>query len=297
MLPEGPLDTGVVARPQAPPSAEPATRAVALLPRGVGDVVDTAIALYRRNAKLLIGTVAVVFVPVEFLSAFLNRNLFTQIHQLISSLQTSAQTGVPPSGRQFSNPLASLLLVVAAPLLFAAITAAAASSYLGRPMTVGQAWRASLRRFWGVLGLGILYALIVGFGTLFFVVPGIFLSIQLLVSMAALIVESAGPTTALDRSWRLVRRCWWRTFGVAVLAGLLYAFLIYLVVLPSYVLGFFAGGFGWLIVAVGTTLAQVVIVPLFAVAVVVDYFDLRIRKEAFDLAVSAQHLQALPAVP
>ena len=53
-----------------------------------------------------------------------------------------------------------------------------------------------------------------------------------------------------------------------------------------------AGPVGWLLLAIGGSLVQVLAVPFLVVVTVVVYFDLRIRKEAFDLAVTAQRVQS-----
>lgn len=292
-FPEEPPPAAVATASPGPPVLAPP---IPLLPRGVGDVVDTAIALYRRNARLLIGTVAIVILPLEFLNAFLNRNVLTDLRQALTNAQSSLQTGTPgPTPLHVGNLSGELLLALAAPLLIVAVATAGASCYLGRPMTIGQVWRATLRRFWGALGLGLLAGMIVGLGTLFLVIPGIFLYIQLVVSPVALTVEGAGPATAIERSWRLVRRNWWRIFGIEVLTVVVVGFALYLVSFPLELAGLALGRFGWLLLGAGGSLSLLVVTPLAGVATVVAYFDLRIRKEALDLAVGVQQVQATPA--
>src|SRR5260370_27560981 len=83
-LPEGPFDAGdppPTAVPPSPGGASPGGGGpeVALLPRGVGEVVDTAIALYRRNWQLLVPTAAVVVVPLPPVRSVANRYLLTQL--------------------------------------------------------------------------------------------------------------------------------------------------------------------------------------------------------------------------
>ena len=291
-LPEGPLDGGSASPPAEPPSPGGASPSggpeVALLPRGVGEVVDTAIALYRRHWKLLVGTAAVVVVPVQLLSSFANRNVVSQIGDTFRSMQkgltpvtTNTSVGTP----------GSLLALLALPFLTAALATAAASCYLGRPITPGRAWRATMRRFWAVLGLGLLRFLLIVVSFFFFMAPGIFLYIRLLVAPVALVVEGAGPASALERSWRLTSGQWWRTCGVEVLKGLMAGFGYLLIELPVILLGIVSGPVGWLLLATGGSLVQVLVAPFLVAVTVVVYFDLRIRKEAFDLAVTAQRVQ------
>jgi hypothetical protein len=265
---------------------------VVLLPRSVGEVVDTAIGLYRRNWKLLVGTAAAVVVPVQLLSAFLNRDYFSQVSDMFRSVQKGVTTSTPGTG---VGALGGLLSVLALPFLTVALATAAASCYMGNPITPGQAWRRTMRRFWAVLGLGLLRVLIIGVGLFLFVVPGIFLYIRLLVAPVALVVEGAGPVSALERSWRLTRGHWWRTCGVEVLKGVVAWFGYALVETPSVVLGLVTGRLGWLFVGIGGSVLQVSVFPFLVGVTVVAYFDLRIRREAFDLAVTAQRLQSAQA--
>ena len=291
-LPEGPLDGSGPPPPAGPPApggaSPPGGPEVALLPRGVGEVVDAAIALYRRHFKLLVGTAAVVIVPVQILSSFASRNAVSQIGDTFRALQK----GLTPATTTTSvGPPGGLLALLALPFLTAALATAAASCYMGRAITPGRAWRTTMRRIWAVLGLGILRFLITGAGFVFFMVPAIFLYIRLLVAPVALVVEGAGPVLALERSWRLTSGQWWRTCGVEVLKGLMALFGYLLIEIPAFLLAIVTGPVGWLLLAIGSSLVQVLVAPFLVAVTVVVYFDLRIRKEAFDLAVTAQGVQ------
>ena len=149
-----------------------------------------------------------------------------------------------------------------------------------------------MRRFWAILGLGLLRFLLIVVGLFFFMAPGIFLYIRLLVAPVALVVEGAGPASALERSWRLTSGQWWRTCGVQVLKVVMFLAAYVLIETPVFLLSLVAGPVGWLLLAIGGSLVQVLAVPFLVVVTVVVYFDLRIRKEAFDLAVTAQRVQS-----
>jgi hypothetical protein len=253
--------------------------------------VDTAITLYRRNWKLLVGTAAVVVVPVQLIGSFLNREYFSQVRGMFRSMQNGLTPTTTGTGTG-AGSLGSLLSFLVLPFLTAALATAAASCYMGSPITPGQAWRRTMRRFWAILGLGLLRVLITGVAFFLFLVPGIFLYIRLLVAPVALVVEGAGPVSALERSWRLTGGQWWRTCGVQGLKAVLAWFGYVLIETPTFVLGFVTGPVGWLFLGIGTSLAQLLITPLLVTVTVVVYFDLRIRKEAFDLTVTAHRLQS-----
>ena len=65
----------------------------------------------------------------------------------------------------------------------------------------------------------------------------------------------------------------------------------FVVQVPFFVLGYLAGGAGWVFMGAGQTLAGLLTTPFSTIVLVLIYFDLRIRKEAFDLSVLAQQLQ------
>src|SRR5260370_129596 len=150
--------------PPPPPTAAPASRGgagpagggreAALRPRGVGEVVTTASALYRRTWRLLVATAAVVVVPVQLVSSFANRNLLSQIGDTFRSMQKGL-TPVTTGGTSVGSP-GALLALLALPFLTAALATAAPSCYMGRPITPCLAPLATIRRFWAILRLGLL---------------------------------------------------------------------------------------------------------------------------------------------
>lgn len=287
-LPESPAGgpSPAVPSPPPPPGARPTA---ALLPRGVGEVVDTAIGLYRRHWRLLVGTAAVVIVPIQIFSAFLNRDAVSQLGDVFRTLQTG---GTPTSTGSGAGFLGEILSVLSLPFFTAALAAAGASCYMGEPITQGEAWRRTMRRFGAVLGLGLLRFMLIGAALFFFVAPGVFLYIRLLTAPVALMVEGAGPVSAMERSWRLTKGSWWRVFGIQTLKVVLAWFGLGLFQALALGLGLITGPAGWLFIAIGGSLAQLFVYPFVVSVTVVSYFDLRIRKEGFDLAVTTQRLLA-----
>ena len=128
----------------------------------------------------------------------------------------------------------------------------------------------------------------------FFILPGVVLLCGLLLSFPSLVLEpGSSPTGALSRSWSLTRGSRWRMFGLLVtMALLLYVPLVGLgavaaVVLPGGLLGVAPGMLTLAVVGV----VQILLYPLFYCVLTVAYYDLRVRKEGFDLEVLASTLQ------
>lgn len=122
------------------------------------------------------------------------------------------------------------------------------------------------------------------------------------VAVPAVMVEKLGPRQALRRSGNLVQNYWWRTLGLVAVLGLM-SLIISLG--PAYLLvgvvTIFTRSLDPLtnnvIVAAVQIITQAFFVPLQLTAYTLYYFDLRVRKEGFDIeAAMAQRYQpyALP---
>ena len=254
---------------------------------GLGEILDGAIGLYRRNWRLLVGTVAWVLVPLYFLIAFLNRDYFARLHRLFSAVRTG---GTPPTANLGASGGGFAVLLIL-PFLSGAVAIAAASAYLGRSITVGQVYRALLRRFWALLAVVLMSYVVEIVGLVFLIVPGVFLYVRLVAAPVAVVLEGASPVVAWERSWHLTKGFGWKILGTVIVSYLITSVGGFVVQVPFFVLGYFAGGAGWVFMGIGQTLSGLLTTPFNTIVLVLIYFDLRIRKEAFDLSVLAQQLQ------
>jgi hypothetical protein len=129
-----------------------------------------------------------------------------------------------------------------------------------------------------------------------FLAPAIYLSARWLVDVPSFIAESLGPIEALRRSWNLTRGHVWRVIGYSILLALISLLVIGLpigviqqimiFVLPPSMLGFTT--------TIATALSSVVNVlwlPFNVAAVVLLYYDLRIRREGYDLSLRVAQLE------
>jgi hypothetical protein len=191
-------------------------------------------------------------------------------------------------------------------LVSSALVIAISQAYLTRPPTVREAYRAAARRFRSVFAATFLMALGMGapiaiFACAVFAIardPGIwlvflvilpvvmFLGTRWSLMMPSILLEDLGGSEGLGRSWALTDRVFWKVFGTSFLAAL---FVILLSTLPSlavmYGLKMFlpSTGVGSLVEIILTQLGIIVTMPLSLGVTVVLYYDLRVRKEGFDL--------------
>ena len=266
-----------------------------LRPLGVGEILDVAIKLFLRHAGTLLIAVAVVVVPVELLLV----PLFT------SALPAPTGPLFRPAPDPADAATALAAAVVGGILSFIATTAATAACY----KAVGDAylgskpdWRASLvfagRRLGPVLWVTLLATVIpLVICALILTIPvGIWLLVSWAVAVPALLAEGVRGSGALGRSWLLVRGRWWRTFATLLLAFVITLVVQGIVTLLLTLLVFTDLGessfAATLLNQVVTAIATVLTTPFFAAVVAVIYFDLRVRKEGFDLALLAQGIGA-----
>ncbi|HWL90518.1 MAG TPA: glycerophosphoryl diester phosphodiesterase membrane domain-containing protein [Actinomycetota bacterium] len=282
------------------------TRPLALQPMGVGEILDAAIRLYRARWKSLMAIVAIALVPITFLQAFLTRSLGSPI----PSEPTTVGTGVD-STLITSGVLTLIQLLVIQPFLTAAIAKASADVYLGHPVVVGPTFRYAVSRIHSILWITILLVLVVllpGIVVVLFaalgateiaVVSGLLMIVLLVIvfvrfvfGSTVLVVEGKKGSKALRRSWELAKGSFWKILGTLVLAGIMSSVVEGVLSIPGAIAFAAIGPGGWPFLAIGGSLAAILTTPFTTLITVLLYFDLRIRKEAFDLEVMAQEMSS-----
>lgn len=274
-----------------PPAGGFRTGVPVLHPMGVGQLIDAAIKIYRRNWKTYIAIVAWLLVPLAFAQAFALRHLAAFSFNLNPSQSTTpgAAFGAvfPGNSALILSGFYLLLFLVVTPFLTAAIARATADYYLGREVTVGSAYRAALRRFHSILWVLILNFVVVSIGFILFIIPGVFFLVRFILAPVVVILEGKRGTKALGRAWRLSLNNWWRMLGLGIVIALIVELVNVVVGLIPDIIGLVTGNAGWVFRGIGASAGLVVATPITTIALTLLYFDLRIRKEAFDLSILA----------
>jgi hypothetical protein len=257
------------------------------------DVLDESFRIYRANFPLLAGIAVLLAIPLLVIQlASGSVNALSAAYGTI----VGGSGAPPPSDLTFGNPFVSLLQypvsLALLPFIYGSLYAATVAIVLGTPVTIVSALRMVWRRYWALWALAFLY----GLASVTLCLPplGIWLLTKLSLMFPAIFTEQAPLSSAIDRSWRLTHGAFWRTFVLL--------FLSYLLVqtLASSLGGVFIAA-AWLfpslpvVVRVVLTVAVTQLVvqlaqPIFTIAVTLLYFDLRVRREAFDLEVMAYQL-------
>ncbi|WP_128977181.1 hypothetical protein [Streptomyces roseicoloratus] len=306
-----------------PPAAKPGV--IALRPLTLGDILDGAVTTMRRYWQTVLAITITVAVVAQVAEILAQRYLVPapvpvnpdaspaeQLSQSLESLKTSLISMGP----------AYVILIAAGVFTSALLTVVVSRAVLGRPVTLGEAWREARPRLLQLLGMtllillgtvvvmtvGLLPGMLLGGGAGGFLafIGGtcafgavIWLTITLALASPALMLERQGIVKALKRSAKLVQGAWWRIFGIMILTQLLVFLFTMIVGIPFLILGIAVSGDGlsgfldgtvaetswpFLIVSgIGGVITGALTYPLTAGVTALLYVDQRIRREALDL--------------
>lgn len=268
-----------------------------LRPLEIGDILDETFRMYRRHFFLFAGISVILSIPLAALTGY---SFFT----LFSNFLQQATTDQPPDLSGVMSQLPTfvvfyLINLALYPFLYGAVTYAACESALGRPVTVWGALGGTLRRYLWIASYLVLIVLMV---ITFCLLPlWIWIWVGWIAVLPVMFVENAGLIAAMGRSWQLVQGRWWRTFLIVFLMFILVevvslalgAFLYLLQTLLQIVLSTYLS---LAISEAASVLIGALVNPILQIAIVLIYFDLRVRREGLDLFQLAQHVAPpLPA--
>ena len=264
-----------------------------LRPLSLGEILDRTFSLYRRNFLLFLGITAIpnlLILGLNLAETMMSELPAAPAQRTVQDLQSRAGTGLMAFG--FIGLIVGVVVYLVAYLFAQGGTVFAVSEiYLGRTTTIG----ASLSRMRGQLGslfgVTLLNGLAVMGATIFLIIPGIYLACRLVTCVPAALLEDLGPRASLERSFRLTKDNAGRSFVIFFLYFILLYGAIMLLMFPfAMMAGLSAKDPSamrmWLALAqVGNVAAAVLVGPFLTIATAVFYYDLRVRKEAFDLQV------------
>jgi hypothetical protein len=271
---------------------------VALRPRSRTEIIDAAVQLLRRHYGELVTVTALFMIPVIIARVFLvSQDTITpaQLTELATGSATT-NSGFIASTGILGLAVWGVLSFVMSSMSTAAVVVIVSDSYLGREVTTGAAINQVLGRIWTILGAVLLQGLLIGIGFLLFFIPGVIFSCWFFATTTVVMVEGKDAVAALRRSRELARGSVgeiFSTLGLALFIVWLVDLLVNVIVVALIVRlrsGVFAASFAPYIISI-------FIVPFVNVVITLLYYDLRIRKEGFDLELMAKELGLGAPIP
>ncbi len=289
-----------------------------LRPLGLGELLDQAIRLYRRNFLKFIGIIAVVQIPLALLQMLASLLIFsgfvTQPQNFPAAPADDPFEILGPgyfAGIGLSLVLGLLSFILIQGVASAATARAVADSYLGESGSLLEAYRRVGRHWLSILGALLLILLLYVAFFVWWVVPciGWVTGFGILIFFSAVIVPLIAPVIVLERqralpavrrAWNLARRRFWWTLGF-VFVLYLFSLLItagpttLLTVLMQALLGNPASSdspaalftLQTVMQSLVSLVTSLIYLPLQVTCITLMYFDLRVRTEGFDLALLA----------
>jgi hypothetical protein len=263
-------------------------RPAPLRPLAAAEILDGAVRLVRRNFR---ATLAIV-VPFAIVRAGLGAWL------AYATVESTDAATIGAGGTVLLDALFGTLLAGLLSPLFI-------SDLLGARLSAQDSLQRVGGRIWPLIGLSLVVMVAEAAGLAACGVGGVWLWGIWAVAAPALVLERTGIRRALGRSVDLVRRAFWRTFGIRALGWLLRSVLGLLITLPFEALALYLASRDLLdtssgvdhpvlyvtVLASGGILSAALLLPIAAAVDVMIYTDLRMRKEGMDIVL------AMPPAP
>jgi hypothetical protein len=245
---------------------------IALRPRSPTELVDAAFQLYRRDPIPFITGLALIYVPWLVIAA-------------ASGLALAlADATTFNAGSMLWYALGSGLAYM---LASSVTTSLANDAYFGRDGDLRKALQLVVRRFGDILVAALIMGVCVMMGLFFLLLPGIYIYCRLFCTKQAILLEDRNGAASVGRSWKLSKgsvRHILNTLGLALLlnlaVGLGANFIARMV--PSQI-----------VQQVIATIVGCLVYPIVGIIETMLYYDIRIRREGFDI----EYLASAAAVP
>jgi len=265
-----------------------------LTPMNIADLIDAAIRLYRRNFSVFLGIIAIVYVPMGIFQVFMAYSVGRLAERTGQNPQEVPWDLIATGGAMYVGLI--VLSMLAVPISQGALSVAVSRRYLNYPASVADTYGTIGARWGPLMGTVLLVGLAATAGMMFCLAPGLYLGVMWIFVTPIIAIEGLPAMEALRRSWDLVSGEWWRVFGTYFLLSMLVGLIGGAVSWPAYGLLFVLLGqhHAALAQAIGTgigTAASIVVQPVAITGVVLLYYDLRVRKEGFDLHLLAQAMK------
>jgi hypothetical protein len=304
-----------------------------LRPLTLGELLDRSFGLYRRHFLLFVGLMAIPAAFTLLLSVSLQ--IFPEVtrRQIIDN---DANPTAMAALFAFSAVAFVVLMFaywIAYMVTLGATTVAVSELYVGRAATIASAFgqvRGHIGRLLLLLLLvglrltglfvallivaaliGMVFAIIARplgaavfmLGLLGSMLACMLFSLRYALSVPALVLEHVKASEAIRRSVRLTQGHFWRTAVLVIFAMVITYAAMAIFQGPFFVAAMIAGPESKALVwlngagAITGTIGSAICGPLMIIALAVLYYDLRIRKEGFDLQLMIDNLDPTPGAP
>lgn len=243
--------------------------AIALRPRSATEIIDASFQLLRRYYTQLVAVAVVALLP------------YIVIVALTGGMGTESPTII----------LQFLAQWLCAALAEAAVIAGVSQAYLEGSVDIQHALLSTVGRLPTIILAGLFRGVAILLATLALFFPGIYVTLRTFAIIPVVVLEEKSAGEGFRRSWDLAKGEVWKVFVTLLLAWLIFFVLYLLLVMIAGVLASRSARASSLIVAMLLALVY----PITGVVTTLLYYDIRVRREGFDLELLAR--EAAPPAP
>lgn len=240
-----------------------------LRPLDLGGLLDETFDLYKKNFVLFLGISGIVLIPASIIE-----NLF--------------------STTTYKNGQHAFLILPLTYLVTAATAKAVSERYLERTATIVGSYQSVMRRIFPFIMTMLLATIIIWVGVLLLIVPGIIFAVWYAFIPSVFVLEGKTWASGRNRSKELAKGEANRILTIGIVTGLISIVVSFAIsALARMLTGVDFGGLtmgsrglSGLVTGIASTLTT----PISVIAFVLLYYDVRIRKEGFDIEMLAQSM-------
>jgi len=268
------------------------------LERDFSGLMNATFAFVKAEFKPLFKILIIRFLPLILIIGVLTA--LSNYEQLASAQLTNSSNPFDNNLAQFSNIyfLLNLFFMIVFFTYLQCIVFLYIKHYNNKDeMLPNEYIKANLMNYiFPIVGINILVGILVGLGTLFLIIPGIYLYVATSLAASAFVMEDIGIYDAITRSVRLIKRYWWVSFAGLLVIGILYGLIGFVFNIPLYILLFisvFNGSALEDFLSSGSITIDIIIntfstlgyfaTSLMYIYLVLNYYNLVERKEAGSL--------------
>jgi len=282
----------------------PNTTSDLLRPMSIGDIMDSAVKLYRSNFFLLIGIGAWVYIPLCLLGFFISQAIFNLLIQLVSIFLAAVVT-VAISERILNHEISISNAY--------SRTSKRLGSFIGAMMLVGLIGMSLLiivGIFVSIFSSIFFKALRFPFGSLIFTLIVALFTVAIMVWLLfipqAVLLEGNKAIKSIGRNSKIVSGNFWKAYATLVLVSIaMFVITSFLWLIGGSVMAILggdantAGSFAQNFEASvnrfrqfppGIGAVNLLLQPFRMVVITLLYYDIRVRKEGYDLEIMAKEL-------
>jgi hypothetical protein len=241
-----------------------------LRPRSATELVDAAFQLYKREPLQFIVALGIIYVPWMIVSALLGLDSPSEATQLGAAM------------------IAALGGILVYTLASGVTTVLADDVYFGRQPNIGRAYALVGKRLFPLLVTMLASSLAIGLGFVFLILPALYMIARYFAVVQLVLLEGLGANASLRRTAELSKghkRHILNTLGLVALVNIAIGIGLSMMttMIPSIIIRL-----------VLQTIVSTLVYPMFGITATLLYYDVRIRKEGFDIEYLANSFEQAP---